>query len=112
MPKRAEFKHENADCKPEAFGSILSLGMRQSSITILPVGDARNENFPGILGVLSPSAPLSTIKPRTTPSKRAQTTHTSAMGAFVIQCFAPFRTNSPVVPSYVAFVDMPPGSPC
>lgn len=68
--------------------------MRKSFIKIIPVADARNENFPLIIGVDSPLeiSDLSIMNPRTfLSSHRAQTMHTSAIGAFVIHVFEPFK---------------------
>ena len=58
--------------------------------------------------VEKPVVPRSTRKPRTTPSRRAQTIATCERSPFVIHIFAPFNTKP--VPSRTAFVSMPPGS--
>ena len=79
--------------RPEPFGSRFSSGTKTSSITISPVGDARTENLPSILRVVSPFMPRSSMKPRMTPpSSFAHTTMTSAIGACVIQSLVPVST--------------------
>ncbi len=71
--------------------------------------EARRLNLPSIFGVLSPFIPRSRMKPRITPSSvLAQTTSTSAIGALVIQVFAPFSRQPPG--AALARVVMPPGS--
>lgn len=71
--------------RPETFGSRFSWGTSTSSIRIMPVADARSENFPSILGVDKPFIPRSKMKPRTLPSSHlAHTTAMSATGEFVI----------------------------
>ena len=54
-----------------------------------PVGEARSENLPSILGVERPFMPRSKRKPRITPSSvLAQTSMTSAIGELLIQVFS------------------------
>ena len=63
---------------------------------IMPVTEARSENFPSIFGVLSPFMPFSSRKPRMSPaSSLAQTSSTSAIGELVIQVFEPFSKKPP-----------------
>ncbi len=69
---------------------MASSGTSTSESAISPVAEARRESLPVIAGVASPPAPRSTRKPRTTPSSFAHTSATSAIGALVIQVFAPF----------------------
>ena len=84
------FRQPNGPPKPFAWGRRFSSGTKTLSITISPVMEARSENLPSIFGVLRPFIPLSRMKPRMTSSSvLAQTTITSAMGAFEIHIFAP-----------------------
>jgi hypothetical protein len=54
-------------------------------MTIWPVVEALNENFPSILGVVKPFIERSNMKPRIRLSSHfAQTTQISAIGEFVI----------------------------
>ena len=95
MPKRAELRQEKGAPRPFALGRMASGPTRASARKMEPVSDARRLNFPSILGVSSmPGASFdrSSTKPRTSPSSFAQTTRTSAMGAFVIQCLEPLST--------------------
>ena len=65
-------------------------GTSTSSITISPVTDVRRLNLPSIFGAESPFIPFSRMKPRITPSSVfAQTTNTSAIGAFEIHILLP-----------------------
>eukprot|EP00418_Pyrodinium_bahamense_P038886 CAMPEP_0179190664 /NCGR_PEP_ID=MMETSP0796-20121207/94677_1 /TAXON_ID=73915 /ORGANISM="Pyrodinium bahamense, Strain pbaha01" /LENGTH=217 /DNA_ID=CAMNT_0020894843 /DNA_START=257 /DNA_END=911 /DNA_ORIENTATION=- len=89
--KPAEFRHAKGPRMPVTFGSTFSFGIFTSSSWIMPVGEARSENLPSILGVDRPSMPRSTMKPRTLSSVDvlAQTMQMSAMGELVIQFLAP-----------------------
>ena len=63
---------------------------------IMPVTEARSENFPSIFGCVSPAMPRSRMKPRISPlSSFAHTSSTSAIGELVIQVFDPFSTKPP-----------------
>ena len=73
--------------------------------------EARKLSLPSILGVENPFVPRSTMNPRMTPSSLAQTTATSATGAFEIQLLAPLSLKPPAV--FSARVTIEPGSePC
>mmetsp|Transcript_25484 Transcript_25484/g.64213 ORF Transcript_25484/g.64213 Transcript_25484/m.64213 type:complete len:275 (-) Transcript_25484:871-1695(-) len=119
MPRRAEFRHVNGPFMPTT-SRTFPAGTRALSIMIIPVGEARSENFPSIFGVCN-AVPLeglsarSMTKPRTLPWSLepssctfAQTMNTSAIGAFVIQVLEPERSQSS--PSRFACVVMPAGS--
>ncbi len=59
-------------------------------MTISPVIEVRSDSLPSIFGALSPSMPLSRMKPRTRPSSFfAQTMNTSAIGEFEIHILVP-----------------------
>ena len=78
-------------------------------MTISPVGLARRLNFPSIPGVDSPFMPRSRRNPRIAPSSSfAQTTMTSAIGAFEIHILAPLNRYPPA--TLRALVVMDPGS--
>ena len=72
---------------PDTLGKMFSSGTTTSSMTICPVMLALRENFPSILGVLSPCIPRSRIKPLmrlSSESVLAQMMNTSATGELVI----------------------------
>src|ERR1041385_6080762 len=89
IPNRALLRQPNGPARPDTFGSRFSSGTMQSSNTISPVTEQRNDSLPSILGVEKPLAPRSTMKPRILPSSFAQTTAMSATGALEIQVLAP-----------------------
>mmetsp|Transcript_31908 Transcript_31908/g.92696 ORF Transcript_31908/g.92696 Transcript_31908/m.92696 type:complete len:264 (-) Transcript_31908:397-1188(-) len=96
MPKRALFRQEKGPPNPRASGSWFSAGTGTSSMKIIPVAEARRENFPSILGAERPAKSFSKMNPRITPSSSlAQTTKTSAMGELVIQFLEPLSTQLP-----------------
>ena len=74
---------------------MASSATNTSASEISPVTEARRDSLLSIRGVVKPSAPRSTRKPRITPSSLAHTSATSAIGALVIHILAPFSTNPP-----------------
>ena len=82
--QRAEFpeqivKQPKGPFKPFTPGKIFSLGTFTLSKTSSPVALARRLHLPCVVGVLNPSMPLSTTKPRMSPvSSLAHTTATCA----------------------------------
>lgn len=82
--------HQDPRCLPhtarlDTLGSTFSLGTSTFSMMIIPVDEARKENFPSILGAERPRIPFSSRKPRIQlSSHRAHTTNRSATGELVI----------------------------
>lgn len=94
--------------RPFALGSIADSGTSTSSIMIMPVTLARNENFPSIFGAVSPFMPFSRMNPLISPaSSFIQTTKTSATGELVIHVLDPRILYVLFEASYVALVSMP-----
>src|SRR5262249_3801049 len=108
MPYRALLRQPNGPARPFTLGIRFSSGTTQSSSTISPVMDARNDSLPSIFGVEKPLVPRSTRKPRMTLSSLAQTIATSATGALEIQVFAPLSLYPPE--TFSARVTIEPGS--
>src|SRR5882762_10784673 len=92
IPYRALVKQLNGPFKPRISGNRFALGTFTLSNTNSPVADARRLHFPWVVGVENPSIPLSTTRPRITPSSSlAQTTATVEKGALLIHILLPFR---------------------
>jgi hypothetical protein len=71
---------------------MFSCGTITSSKTISPVTDVLRLNLPSIFGAERPFIPFSRMKPRITSSSVfAQTTNTSAIGAFEIHILLPVK---------------------
>ena len=100
------FKQEKTDFHPLIFGSILFFDTCTLSKIIWPVGLIFKLVLFFINDVLSPFVSLSKINPETSFfSLSAQMIKTSAIGAFVIQFFEPFRIYQSLVSSKFVFME-------
>ncbi len=67
IPNLALLRHENGPFSPFTVGKAFYLGILTLSITISPVIEDFNDNFPFILFAWSPFIPFSNIKPLISP---------------------------------------------
>src|SRR5262245_64216238 len=94
MPYRAWVRQRSGAFRPRAAGNCASAGRRTSARMISPVDDARSDILCLISRALTPGVSIGTANPAIPSSTRAQTTATSATGAFVIHILPPLSTQS------------------